>query len=115
MRSQEDSLCFSGAVAAPQLAAARFCRRVAHGLHLSDRGIGSAGLDLSASPLSCDRAETFAPVAECALFYALFHDGRGWRDPSVRRDLGVLVLANLASFRIRAVVVRLRQALSLRL
>ena len=43
-------------------------------------------------------AETFAPAAECALFYALFGDGRHWRDPSIRRDLGVIVLANLASF-----------------
>jgi hypothetical protein len=43
-------------------------------------------------------AETFAPVAECALFYAIFHDGRGWRDPSVWRDLVAIVLANLASF-----------------
>src|SRR5579872_4845432 len=43
-------------------------------------------------------AETFAPAAECALFYALFHDGRVWRGPSVWRDLGVIVLANLASF-----------------
>ena len=43
-------------------------------------------------------AETFAPVAECALFWALFRDGRGWRDASVWRDLGAIVVANLASF-----------------
>ena len=43
-------------------------------------------------------AETFAPMAECALFYAVFHDGRGWCEPSLWRDLGVIVLANLASF-----------------
>jgi hypothetical protein len=43
-------------------------------------------------------AETFAPVAECALFYALFRDGRPWSDRSLWRDLGAIVAANLASF-----------------
>jgi len=43
-------------------------------------------------------AETFAPAAECGLFYVLFHDRRGGRDLSLWRDLGVIVLANLASF-----------------
>jgi hypothetical protein len=37
-------------------------------------------------------AETFAPAAECALFWALFPEGRNLR------DMGVIVLANLASF-----------------
>ena len=42
--------------------------------------------------------ETFAPVAECALFWAAFglreERGRVW----MWRDLSVIVLANLASF-----------------
>lgn len=43
-------------------------------------------------------AETFAPVAECALFWAAFgrRDLLGSR--SMWRDLAVIVLANLASF-----------------
>ena len=43
-------------------------------------------------------AETFAPVAECALFWAAFGDrAERWRW-SMWRDLGVITLANLASF-----------------
>lgn len=39
-------------------------------------------------------AETFAPAAECALFWAAF---RG-QAPVTARDMGAIVLANLASF-----------------
>jgi hypothetical protein len=43
-------------------------------------------------------AETFAPVAECLLFWAAFHpDGRS-AGASLGRDMAVIVLANLASF-----------------
>jgi hypothetical protein len=43
-------------------------------------------------------AETFAPVAECTLFWAAFGDrAERWRW-STWRDLGVITLANLASF-----------------
>ena len=37
-------------------------------------------------------AEIFAPVAECALFWLAFGKETTWR------DLGVIILANLASF-----------------
>ena len=37
-------------------------------------------------------AETFAPVAECLLFWAAFGKETKWR------DFGVIVIANLASF-----------------
>jgi hypothetical protein len=43
-------------------------------------------------------AETFAPVAECLLFWAAF--GKETR----RRDFGVIVVANLASFLIGALI-----------
>ena len=38
-------------------------------------------------------AETFAPVAECALFWLAFG-----RRPGFARDMAAIVLANLASF-----------------
>jgi hypothetical protein len=38
-------------------------------------------------------AETFAPAAECALFWAAFRAGE-----TVWRDFGAIVVANLASF-----------------
>lgn len=37
-------------------------------------------------------AETFAPVAECLLFWSAFGSEARWR------DFGVIVIANLASF-----------------
>jgi len=37
-------------------------------------------------------AETFAPLAECALFWLAFGKQATWR------DFGVIVIANLASF-----------------
>ena len=43
-------------------------------------------------------AETFAPVAECLLFWLAFGKETRWR------DFGVIVLANLASFLIGALV-----------
>ncbi len=43
-------------------------------------------------------AETFAPVAECTLFWVAFGDRSEWARWSMFRDLGVIVLANLASF-----------------
>jgi len=41
-------------------------------------------------------AETFAPLAECALFYAA--NGRGARRQAIFRDCAAITLANLASF-----------------
>lgn len=43
-------------------------------------------------------AETFAPAAECALFWSAFGNRAEWRRPSMWRDFAVIVLANLASF-----------------
>ena len=43
-------------------------------------------------------AETFAPVAECLLFWAAFGKDTRWR------DFGVIILANLASFLIGALI-----------
>lgn len=43
-------------------------------------------------------AETFAPVAECTLFWAAFGTREEWLKPSMWRDLAVITAANLASF-----------------
>jgi hypothetical protein len=43
-------------------------------------------------------AETFAPVAECALFWTAFGTRKEWGRRSMRRDFLVITLANLASF-----------------
>jgi hypothetical protein len=43
-------------------------------------------------------AETFAPVAECALFWAAFGTPAEWGRWSMGRDFLVITLANLASF-----------------
>lgn len=43
-------------------------------------------------------AESFAPVAECALFWAAFGTRQDWGRWSMWRDFLVVTLANLASF-----------------
>lgn len=43
-------------------------------------------------------AETFAPVAECLLFWAAFHEGKREKRTVTWRDWAVIALANLASF-----------------
>ena len=43
-------------------------------------------------------AETFAPVAECALFWLAFGGDARWR------DFGVIVVANIASFLVGEVI-----------
>jgi hypothetical protein len=43
-------------------------------------------------------AEIFAPVAECALFWAAFGTREEWGKRSMWRDFAVITLANLASF-----------------
>ena len=43
-------------------------------------------------------AETFAPAAECALFWAAFGTRAEWGRRSMWRDFAVITLANLASF-----------------
>jgi hypothetical protein len=43
-------------------------------------------------------AETFAPLAECGLFWAAFGTWQEWGCRSMYRDLLVIALANLASF-----------------
>jgi hypothetical protein len=43
-------------------------------------------------------AETFAPVAECALFWLAFGTRLEWLRPSMWRDLAAITAANLASF-----------------
>ena len=43
-------------------------------------------------------AETFAPVAECILFWLAYGDREQLGKASMWRDFGAIVLANLASF-----------------
>jgi hypothetical protein len=43
-------------------------------------------------------AETFAPVAECALFWAAWGTRAEWGRRSMWRDFAAITLANLASF-----------------
>ncbi len=43
-------------------------------------------------------AETFAPVAECVLFWLAFGEQTEVRKRSMWRDFGAIVAANLASF-----------------
>jgi hypothetical protein len=43
-------------------------------------------------------AETFAPVAECAIFWLAFGDRTEWGRPSMYRDFAAIIAANLASF-----------------
>ena len=43
-------------------------------------------------------AETFAPVAECILFWAAFGTPQEWGTRSMGRDFAAIILANLASF-----------------
>jgi hypothetical protein len=43
-------------------------------------------------------AETFAPVAECVLFWLAFGSAAEVGRRSMWRDFGAIVLANLASF-----------------
>lgn len=43
-------------------------------------------------------AETFAPVAECILFWVAFGKRELWATPSMWRDFAAITLANLASF-----------------
>jgi len=43
-------------------------------------------------------AETFAPVAECILFWLAFGENRDTRNRSMWRDFAAIVVANLASF-----------------
>lgn len=43
-------------------------------------------------------AETFAPVAECALFWFAFIRGRAPNRKATYRDLAAITLANLCSF-----------------
>jgi hypothetical protein len=43
-------------------------------------------------------AETFAPVAECALFWAAYGKTEELGKPSMWRDFAAIVIANLASF-----------------
>jgi hypothetical protein len=43
-------------------------------------------------------AETFAPVAECILFWLAFGNTEGLGNRSMWRDLITIILANLASF-----------------
>src|SRR2546430_10803681 len=43
-------------------------------------------------------AETFAPVAECALFWFAYGEASEFGKASLWRDFGTIVVANLASF-----------------
>lgn len=50
-------------------------------------------------------AETFAPVAECAVFWFAFVRGREPDRRATRRDFGVILAANLCSFGVGEVLV----------
>jgi hypothetical protein len=43
-------------------------------------------------------AETFAPAAECILFWAAFGKREEWLRPSMWRDMATVTVANLLSF-----------------
>jgi hypothetical protein len=49
-------------------------------------------------------AETFAPVAECALFWLAFGERAYLGQGSMWRDFGAIIIANLASFGIGEVM-----------
>ena len=49
-------------------------------------------------------AETFAPVAECLLFWLAFAKKEEAGKPSMRRDFMAIIVANLASFGIGEVM-----------
>jgi hypothetical protein len=49
-------------------------------------------------------AETFAPVAECILFWLAFGSREYWRTASMWRDFVAIVVANLASFAVGEVL-----------
>jgi hypothetical protein len=51
-------------------------------------------------------AETFAPVAECILFWLAFGTGADFGKRSMWRDFGAIVLANLASFAAGEIIYR---------
>lgn len=53
-------------------------------------------------------AETFAPAAECLLFWVAFGAREEWLKPSMWRDLAVITAANLASFGLGELVERLK-------
>lgn len=55
-------------------------------------------------PLYLVIAETFAPVAECVLFWMAFGTREEWRRPSMVRDFAAIVVANLTSFGIGEVL-----------
>jgi hypothetical protein len=52
-------------------------------------------------------AETFAPLAECLIFWAAFVWGRSTDRRATLRDLTAIVLANLASFGVGELLNRL--------
>lgn len=49
-------------------------------------------------------AETFAPVAECALFWLAFGERERLGEPCMWRDFAAIIVANLASFGIGEVM-----------
>ena len=51
-------------------------------------------------------AETFAPVAECILFWLAFGSAAEFGKRSMWRDCGTIVLANLASFAMGEIMYR---------
>jgi hypothetical protein len=52
-------------------------------------------------------AETFAPVAECILFWLAFGNATEFGKRSMWRDFGAITLANLASFLAGEIIYRL--------
>jgi hypothetical protein len=52
-------------------------------------------------------AETFAPVAECILFWLAFGSAAEFGKGSMWRDFGAITLANLASFLAGEIIYRL--------
>ncbi len=50
------------------------------------------------SPYYLPVAETFAPLAECFIFWLAFAKRESFRERGTWRDMGAIVVANLASF-----------------
>ena len=51
-------------------------------------------------------AETFAPAAECLLFWLAYGSGHPFRHRDTLRDLAAIVSANLASFCLGQMLIR---------
>ena len=67
-------------------------------MHVSDRDVGVAAAVRSLFAHYLVVAETFAPVAECVLFWLAFGKETEVGTRSMWRDFTAIIVANLASF-----------------